>query len=161
MKSIVVTKTKSIQLANSYDCIGCGACASTCPVDCIRMVEDKEGFLQPKVDGKKCIGCHRCEKTCPILNKEPIKKGHADRVIADSYHAMVFTMMFHRPFTFMDRVGRGMGMNSRVQTLIEKFGIPIEQLNAITEIPIDWDVFEQRLEHERKDALLYLENAII
>ena len=62
-------------MAHSDVCTGCGACASTCPVDCIRMVEDKEGFLQPKVDGKKCIGCHRCEKTCPILNKEPIKKG--------------------------------------------------------------------------------------
>ena len=86
---------------------------------------------------------------------------HADRVIADSYHAMVFAMMFHRPFTFIDRVGWGMDMNSRVITLIEKFCISLEQLNAITEIPIDWDVFEQRLELERKDALLYLENAII
>ena len=36
------------------------------------MVEDREGFLQPKIDTSKCILCHKCEKTCPIINKETI-----------------------------------------------------------------------------------------
>ena len=85
---------------------------------------------------------------------------HAERVIADSYHAMVFAMLFHRPFTFIDRVGWGMNMNSRVQTLIDKFGISVKRLDAITELPIDWNVFEQRLEQERSNAMLYLKNAL-
>ena len=85
---------------------------------------------------------------------------HSERVIADSYHAMVFAMLFHRPFTFIDRVGWGMNMNSRVQTLIDKFGISVNQLDAITELPIDWNVFEQRLEQERSNAMLYLKNAL-
>lgn len=85
---------------------------------------------------------------------------HAERVIADSYHAMVFALLFHRPFTFIDRVGWGMNMNSRVQTLLDKFGIPIKRLDAITELPIDWNVFEQRLEQERSNAMLYLKNAL-
>lgn len=85
---------------------------------------------------------------------------NAERVIADSYHAMVFAMLFHLPFTFIDRVGWGMNMNSRVQTLLDKFGIPIKRLNAITELPIDWNVFEQRLEQERSNAMLYLKNAL-
>ena len=85
---------------------------------------------------------------------------NAERVIADSYHAMVFAMLFHLPFTFIDRVGWGMNMNSRVQTLLDKFGIPIKRLNAITELPIDWDVFEERLYQERKSAMSYLEKAL-
>lgn len=85
---------------------------------------------------------------------------HAEYVIADSYHAMVFAMLFHRPFTFIDRVGWGMNMNSRVQTLIDKFGISVKRLDAITELPIDWNVFEQRLEQERSNAMLYLKNAL-
>ena len=32
------------------------------------MVEDREGFLQPKVDSRACVRCHKCEKTCPIFN---------------------------------------------------------------------------------------------
>ena len=31
------------------------------------MVEDKEGFLYPKVDKDLCSGCNKCEKVCPIL----------------------------------------------------------------------------------------------
>lgn len=85
---------------------------------------------------------------------------NAERVIADSYHAMVFAMLFHLPFTFIDRVGWGMNMNSRVQTLIDKFGISVKRLDALTELPIDWNVFEQRLEQERSNAMLYLKNTL-
>lgn len=34
------------------------------------MKEDKEGFLQPRIDSKGCINCHRCENSCPILHVE-------------------------------------------------------------------------------------------
>ena len=30
-------------------CCGCGACADACPVQAIRMVPDREGFLYPEV----------------------------------------------------------------------------------------------------------------
>lgn len=61
---------EKIELAPKAICTGCSACASVCSQDCIKMVEDKEGFLQPRIDRKKCIGCHKCEKACPILNRE-------------------------------------------------------------------------------------------
>lgn len=64
--------TKKIKLASPIDCTACAACVSVCPQKCISMVEDREGFLQPKIDTSKCIHCHRCEKTCPIINQEPI-----------------------------------------------------------------------------------------
>ncbi len=42
------------------ECIGCGACADICPVDAVKMVEDK-----PQVDPDWCIGCGVCAVQCP------------------------------------------------------------------------------------------------
>lgn len=42
------------------ECIGCGACAEICPVDAVKMVEDK-----PLVDPGWCIGCGVCAVQCP------------------------------------------------------------------------------------------------
>jgi len=64
-----------VSLIEKTKCTGCSACASVCPAHSITMVEDKEGFLQPKIDSNTCIGCHKCEKACPILNKEPERAG--------------------------------------------------------------------------------------
>ena len=66
-------KQTKIQLASPNDCTACAACVSVCPKQCITMQEDKEGFLQPKIDSSVCIECHKCEKVCPILNQEITK----------------------------------------------------------------------------------------
>lgn len=49
------------------DCTGCSACLAACPVSCITMESDDEGFLYP-VMGDGCIGCGKCERVCPIKN---------------------------------------------------------------------------------------------
>ena len=51
------------------NCIGCGACFSVCEKDAIRLVRNKEGFLQSYIDESKCINCGLCKKVCPALNK--------------------------------------------------------------------------------------------
>lgn len=61
-------KNVKIQLASTDQCTGCSACASICPTRSITIIEDKEGFLQPRIDANKCIMCHKCEKTCPIIS---------------------------------------------------------------------------------------------
>lgn len=49
-------------------CTGCGACQQICPVQAVKLIPDKEGFLYPSVDIEKCIKCNLCEKCCPIDN---------------------------------------------------------------------------------------------
>lgn len=49
---------KGIVPKPSKNCIKCGICAKTCPVQAI----DSETL---KADSKKCIGCMRCVKQCP------------------------------------------------------------------------------------------------
>lgn len=60
-------------------CNGCGVCALVCPKNCIKMVEDGEGFLYPEIDESKCIKCNKCRKFCANFNskKEENEKAYA------------------------------------------------------------------------------------
>lgn len=58
-------------------CTGCGACAQTCPVKCIEMTWNIEGFLYPNIT-KDCINCEKCVKICHVNN--PIKLNKVNRV---------------------------------------------------------------------------------
>ena len=55
-----------INIEDKTKCCGCTACANICPKNCIKMVEDEEGFVYPKVDKAKCIECNLCESVCPM-----------------------------------------------------------------------------------------------
>ena len=68
-----------IKIKDKKDCCGCWACKTACPVQCISMEEDAEGFRYPKVDVEKCINCHLCEKTCPVINSEADKPNDKQR----------------------------------------------------------------------------------
>lgn len=61
MASYLVSKSQ-------YDCSGCGACAAKCPLQCITLEAQPDGFYYPLVDDTKCIHCHLCETVCPYQN---------------------------------------------------------------------------------------------
>lgn len=90
-----------INIKSKEDCCGCSACAQRCPKQCIKMFEDEEGFLYPKVDETECINCHLCEKVCPVANQAesrmPIDSYAAynmdDGVRKDSSSGGVFTLL--------------------------------------------------------------------
>ena len=42
-------------------CLGCGACASMCPVNAIAMKGGKA-----EINKKKCIKCGTCMQICPV-----------------------------------------------------------------------------------------------
>lgn len=46
-------------------CCGCMACFDVCAHKAITIVEDSEGFLQPRINSKNCIQCNLCKKVCP------------------------------------------------------------------------------------------------
>lgn len=53
----------------TFFCSGCSACFNICPKQCIKMLEDAEGFLYPQIDTTRCIDCGLCEKVCPALER--------------------------------------------------------------------------------------------
>lgn len=59
-----------IQITDKAKCCGCTACYNICPKKAIKMVEDEEGFLYPKVDTETCIKCGVCDKVCPITQNK-------------------------------------------------------------------------------------------
>lgn len=66
--NININKSKDIPILfeNEFECCGCTACKSICPVEAINMKEDRKGFLYPIIDSEKCIKCKKCIKVCPI-----------------------------------------------------------------------------------------------
>ena len=57
-----------IHIKEKSKCCGCSACVSACPIGCITIEEDEEGFVYPKVDLSACVDCGLCEKVCPIID---------------------------------------------------------------------------------------------
>lgn len=69
-----------INLKNE-ECTGCEACVNICPVGCIQMIQDNEGFYYPKISEENCISCDKCSTVCnkridTILSRR-IKKAFA------------------------------------------------------------------------------------
>lgn len=71
-----------ISIDNKENCCGCEACAEKCPVHCIRIEADEEGFLYPVIDSKNCINCNLCEEVCPFINIEK-------RILSPSTYACI------------------------------------------------------------------------
>ena len=44
-----------IRISKNEICCGCGACSNICPKNCIKMIQDEEGFFYPKIDENECV----------------------------------------------------------------------------------------------------------
>lgn len=55
-----------IRISDKSRCCGCTACMNICPVQCIVMRRDREGFDYPVANPDRCISCGRCEDVCPL-----------------------------------------------------------------------------------------------
>ena len=51
-----VNDSSMIIITDKKSCMGCGACTQICPVNCITLLNDEEGFLYPEIDHDICIG---------------------------------------------------------------------------------------------------------
>ena len=56
------------------DCVGCSACAASCPVSAIQLKPDQWGYYRAVVDREKCVECGKCAKICPKL--QPVGSGN-------------------------------------------------------------------------------------
>lgn len=90
-----------INIQDKKDCCGCSACVQCCPKQCVKLYEDEEGFLYPKVDNSICIDCGLCERVCPVLNqaeeRKPIEvfaaKNPNEEIRKESSSGGIFTLL--------------------------------------------------------------------
>lgn len=63
-----------ISIHDKHLCYGCGACIQVCPMHCIRLTRDEQGFCYPEADSGICTGCGECDSVCPALHRttEPV-----------------------------------------------------------------------------------------
>lgn len=54
----------SIEKIDLETCIGCGDCVNSCPMDVIRMDEDRGKAAV--CYGEECMSCEQCVLDCPV-----------------------------------------------------------------------------------------------
>lgn len=82
----------------------------------------------------------------------------AEFVVTDSFHACVFSILFHKPFVVCANHGRGV---SRLQSLLGAFGLADRfifdaELPSAIFSPIDWEDVDRRLDGYRLNSQAFL-----
>ena len=90
---------------------------------------------------------------------------NASMVCTDSFHASVFSLLFHRPFIIFERQSADADMSSRFDTLCRVFDMEhhrfcADGFNLARCEGEDWDNFERRLASECARSLAWLENSL-
>ena len=89
---------------------------------------------------------------------------HAKMVVTNSYHGMLFSLIFHVPFVVVPV--ENSGMNNRIATVLQALGLTdrmldsIEGLEKICLAPIDWERVNQGLSDLRDTGVSFLEHAL-
>jgi coenzyme F420-reducing hydrogenase beta subunit len=84
----------------------------------------------------------------------------ADSVVTNSFHGMIFSIIYRKPFIVIPVEGSRSGMNDRIYTLLEKTGLQDRMIEhydekriaAVMAKNIDWDTVEDRIASLRNDA---------
>lgn len=93
----------------------------------------------------------------------------AEYVITDSFHGAVFSLMFHKKFTVLERNSQNaeFEMNSRLQSLVKLFNLDEVLISDYNEekvencfIDINYNVVEDILSSERKKSMLFLDKSM-
>lgn len=88
---------------------------------------------------------------------------NAALVCSDSFHCIVFSMIFSRPFLVYTRQGSENYMTSRLDTLLNKFGFEDRWKHLVAPenyLKCDYSAVPERLDKERQQFIDYLSNVL-
>ena len=93
---------------------------------------------------------------------------NAKAVLTNSFHCVVFSVHFRRPFLLMRLQGRHAAMNERFSSLLKRLGLEARMLDTGDEAtvaermraPIDWDAVGERLASWREASSKFLRTAL-
>lgn len=100
------------------------------------------------------------ERIAPSIEKWLAGFYYGEFIVVDSFHAMVFSIIFEKPFVVIGNKQRGL---ARFESLLGELGLLNRlifdnepNLNKIIESPIDWMFVRSKLEIRRNDSLNFL-----
>lgn len=92
---------------------------------------------------------------------------NAAYVCTDSFHATVFSILFHKNFAVCNRYKAGAGSkNSRIDTLLGVTGLEARRKVSdfenveIFDSPIDYSIVDEKLKAYRKESISFFENSL-
>lgn len=87
---------------------------------------------------------------------------HAKFVCTDSFHASVFSVLFHTPFAIFERISVNKDMSSRFDTLCETLGLGgrrVRNEGGLAE-PVDWQNVDGKLERAKALSFHFLRGCL-
>lgn len=91
---------------------------------------------------------------------------NSDAVICGSFHATVFSLIFHKPFIVIESEDvYNSGGNQRIRSLLRPLGLEYRcmctgDMDAIIERPVDWKYIDERIESMRAKSQDFLNNSL-
>lgn len=88
---------------------------------------------------------------------------NASLIFTDSFHVCAFSILFKKPFYVLERKGTNINMNSRIDTLLNKFKLMdrnLKYLDNNISLNCDYSGINSILESERKKSLTFLKKAL-
>ena len=84
---------------------------------------------------------------------------HADYICTDSFHGTIFSILFHKKFAIFTRQDSDVPMNSRIETLVDTFGVRNRLIGNLQKDyfdDIDYENVEKIVKDKREEAYRYL-----
>ena len=92
---------------------------------------------------------------------------HAEYVLTSSFHGMVFSILYHKPFAVCLRKESTFAGNDRVTDLLDSLGLKDriitngDQLNIILCKYINWEKIEEKLQKYRENSIDFLKYSVL
>ena len=129
--------------------------------------DERRSEIERIAKENNCVIIDILDKNSPFYECGPSEflylEKNAFLICTDSFHSSVFAILFNCPFIIFDREDKEEKMNSRLDTLINKFKLKNRKFEGkITEENLNHDYSEayKILEEERKKSEAFLKNAL-
>ena len=125
--------------------------------------------LEPRVIPLQ--GSEQCIPAKFVFTPDPYEFLQAYRdsncIVTNSFHAVVFSIIFHKPFIALEQSGDTSIQNSRIHNLLSLVGLESRiyrcnkgSMSEQMDRPIDWDIVMEKLNVEKQKSLSFLQEAI-
>lgn len=133
-----------------------------------KLSEQRKDEIDRIAKENNCEVINILDKNSPFYCTGPSEflylEKHAFLVCTDSFHSSVFAILYNRPFIVFNREDNTTSMNSRIETLINKFKLINREYNGkeITKENLNHDYTEayKILDEERKISIKFLRQAL-